>query len=110
MKKSPFKQTMPSGVRDLEDDLSSDYKGHMERLGSVEPFKLVTNMTSLSRNAKEAIEYSFRVGDRVRLVRNFNRTGEISACVPGNGSFPWYFVRFNDGYEDRFTSNELESE
>ena len=97
MKKSSWKQTKSPGVRDMKNDLSKDFKGHMEKMGAVEPFKL-----------KETTEYAFHPGDRVRLVQNFNRTGEVVGCVPGNGTLPWYFVKFNDGTEDRFTADELE--
>lgn len=98
MKKSPFKQKMSKGTRDIEDDLSKDYKGHLEKLGTVEPFKL----------KKEAVEYLFHPGDRVRHGRLFYKVGEVTSCVPGDGRTPWYFVSWEDGTEDRYTGDELE--
>lgn len=41
MKKNPWRQSMSKQVRDIEDDLSSDYKGHLVRNGSVDPFKVL---------------------------------------------------------------------
>jgi hypothetical protein len=100
MKKSSFKQSKPKGVRDMEDDLSKDFKGHIEKNGTVDPFKI-----------KEAIEYAFRLGDRVRSVQNFQKTGEVTSCVPGDGKNPWYFIRWDsDGSEDRYMADELELE
>ena len=41
MQKHPWRQTIPSKVRDIEDDLSGDYKGHLVHNGSVDPFKVL---------------------------------------------------------------------
>jgi hypothetical protein len=54
--------------------------------------------------------YKFNPGDRVRSTSNWTKTGEVTDCVPGNGSYPWYFVRWDDGTEDRYTDDELEAE
>lgn len=32
---------VPDGVRDLRQDLSRDYKGHLKRNGTVEPWKII---------------------------------------------------------------------
>lgn len=44
MKKSPFKQKMSKGTRDIEDDLSKDYKGHLEKNGVCQPFKIIKSI------------------------------------------------------------------
>ena len=49
-------------------------------------------------------------GQRVRHTSEFTKTGEITTIVPGNGTFPWYFVLWDDGSADRYTEEELESE
>lgn len=41
MQKHPWRQSISKGVRDIEDDLSNDYKGHLVRNGSVDPFKVI---------------------------------------------------------------------
>lgn len=41
MKKSDFKEKIPKGTRDVRNDLSKDYPGHLERLGDVGPFKIL---------------------------------------------------------------------
>lgn len=41
MKKSDFKEKISKGSRDLRDDLSKDYPGHLERHGDVGPFKIL---------------------------------------------------------------------
>ena len=89
MKKSPFKQSKPSGVRDMESDLSKDFKGHLEKLGTIEPFKL-----------KETTEYVFDYGDRVCLRHQF-KLGEIVGCVPGGGGGSgYYYVRWDGETEE----------
>lgn len=52
-------------------------------------------------------DYVFSEGDRVYCTLN-NKYGEVISRVPGNGSIPWYFVKFDDGTEDRFTKDDLE--
>jgi len=39
MKKIARKEVTPKNVRNLEDDLSKDYKGHIAKNGDVEPWK-----------------------------------------------------------------------
>lgn len=51
--------------------------------------------------------YTFHPSQRVRGKYN-GKSGEVTTCVPGNGSFPWYFVKWDDGTEDRYTESELE--
>lgn len=46
-------------------------------------------------------------GNRV-YCKNNGKYGEITTIVPGNGTFPWYFVLFEDGTEDRFVAEDLE--
>jgi hypothetical protein len=53
--------------------------------------------------------YEFSVGQRVRSVRDWTKVGEINSMVPGNGSIPWYYVTWEDGTEDRYTAEELET-
>jgi len=54
------------------------------------------------------MKYKFNPGDRVTVD---GKHGEVTTCVPGgNGSIPWYFVRFDDGTEDRFTAEQLTPE
>ena len=52
-------------------------------------------------------EYQFSLWDQVRVN---GRSGEIVFRVPGDGQIPWYFVRFEDGTEDRFQADQLERE
>jgi hypothetical protein len=54
--------------------------------------------------------YIFHEGQRVRSKDYWNKTGEITCMVPGDGRTPWYFVLWDDGSEDRYTAEELESE
>lgn len=54
------------------------------------------------------ITYDYR--PRVRHKSEWEQTGEVATCVPGNGSIPWYFVRWDNGVEDRHTADELELE
>jgi hypothetical protein len=49
--------------------------------------------------------YAYRIGQRVQ--HRDGRTGEITSMVPGNGTFPWYFVHWDNGTEDRHTGDEL---
>ena len=53
--------------------------------------------------------YKFDSGDRVRLVGDWQKTGVVDTTVPGNGSLEWYFVQWDDGTYDRYTSGELEA-
>jgi hypothetical protein len=62
------------------------------------------------KNWLEAVSYVFEVGDRVRLVDDFRKTGEVVGAVPGDGITPWYFIRFDDGTEDRYIADDLERE
>lgn len=39
-KRIPFKQKISGKVREFEDDLSNDYQGHYDHMGTVWPFKL----------------------------------------------------------------------
>lgn len=55
------------------------------------------------------VTYKFREGERVYCTAN-GKYGEVTICVPGNGTFPWYFVKFDDGTEDRFTDEDLTTE
>jgi len=62
-----------------------------------------------------AVNYVFRPGQRVRH-KYYRCTGEVTTCVPGNGSFPWYYVKWDDaditnpftGDDERYTAEELE--
>lgn len=54
--------------------------------------------------------YKFQEGDRVRLVADFQKVGEVEICVPGDGITEWYFVRWDDGSTDRYMRDELETE
>ena len=47
-------------------------------------------------------------GQRV-YVADVSKFGEVQYSVPGNGTFRWYFVLFDDGTEDRFTLDQLEA-
>ena len=49
-------------------------------------------------------------GQRVRHTSEFTKTGEITTIVPGNGTFHWYFVLWDNGSEDRYVAEELELE
>jgi len=49
--------------------------------------------------------YKFQIGDKVFAD---GRPAEVISCVPGNGLLEWYFVRFEDGTEDRFTAQQLQ--
>jgi hypothetical protein len=39
------------------------------------------------------IVYEFTPGQRV--CHRDGRVGEVVTCVPGNGTIPWYFVRWD---------------
>lgn len=52
--------------------------------------------------------YAFHDGQRVCLAGAF-KLGEVTGMVPGDGKTPWYFVRWDDGSEDRYTADELEA-
>ena len=93
MKKSSFKQSKPAGVRNMEDDLSDDFKGHLEKLGTIEPFKI-----------KEGMNYAFSTGDKVKGEVDFRiKHGEVTSVVPGRGpGEEWYFVVWDDGTSDRY--------
>lgn len=47
------------------------------------------------------------MNDGTRVTVN-GRLGIMKFSVPGNGTFRWYIVEFDDGSEDRFTLDELE--
>ena len=49
--------------------------------------------------------YVFRPGQRVRVAGHGD--GYVVVCVPGNGTFAWYFVHLDNGSEDRFTDRDL---
>lgn len=51
------------------------------------------------------VAYMYAPGDRVYVAGHGE--GEVMTCVPGNGTMPWYFVRFDDGIEDRFVADDL---
>lgn len=46
-------------------------------------------------------------GTRV-YVSSVGKSGTVKFSVPGNGTFPWYIVEFDDGTEDRFVIEDLE--
>lgn len=52
------------------------------------------------------IDYIWAPGDRV-YVPGESQYGEVTSVVPGNGSIPWYYVRLDDGTEDRYTDAQL---
>ncbi len=54
--------------------------------------------------------YVFGVGCRVRSRSDFGLTGCVVGTVPGNGSFGWYFVSWDDGSSDRYVAEDLVSE
>jgi hypothetical protein len=62
------------------------------------------------KNWLEAVAYVFEPRDRVRSTSNFMKTGEVTSTVPGDGVTPWYFVRWDDGTEDRYVAEDLERE
>ena len=53
------------------------------------------------------MNYAYQPGDRV-FVKPLGKYGEVTACVPGNGTIAWYFVKPDDGDEDRWTEGDLE--
>ena len=58
----------------------------------------------------DSVSYEFEVGERVRLRDKFTQVGEITSTVPGDGKTPWYFVRWDNGLEDRYVAEDLERE
>jgi hypothetical protein len=65
------------------------------------------------RDPKLLLEMRYLLpGDRVRLTYEFNKTGEITSIVPGNGKpgEEWYFINFDDGSEDRCQIQDIERE
>ena len=54
--------------------------------------------------------YVFDVGCRVRSRADFKKAGCVVCTVPGNGSFGWYFVSWDDGSLDRYVAEDLEAE
>lgn len=48
--------------------------------------------------------YDYKPGDRVNTP---DGPGEVTTCVPGNGSIAWYFVQLDSGREERYTSDQL---
>ena len=105
IKKSSFKQKKSPGVRDIEDDLSKDFKGHVEKNGTVEPFELVKSVK------KEAVEYRFGQFDRVRSTSDWRKTGEINLRVPGDGTGKGYYeVIWDNGTRETVYSDDLEAE
>ena len=125
MKKSNFKQKKSSGVRDIEDDLSKDYKGHIEKNGTVEPFELKKDVKKEEWNpneilcfnyinpaiAKEGVEPQFKQFDRVRSKTDWRKTGEVSFSVPGDGTAGRYYnIIWDDGKEELVYSTDLEAE
>jgi hypothetical protein len=55
------------------------------------------------------ITYVFSPGQRVYIAGE-GLYGEVTSCVPGNGSIPWYWVRTDDGEMDRYTAEQLQEE
>lgn len=54
--------------------------------------------------------YAFDVDCRVRSRADFGKTGYVVGTVPGNGSYGWYFVSWDDGSSDHYVAEDLESE
>ena len=57
------------------------------------------------------VHYEFSNGQEVRNTRDWRRTGIIVGMVPGNGSIPFYYVRWDDSpdKEEGYTAEELEA-
>ena len=57
------------------------------------------------------VRYEFSDGQEVRSTRDWRRTGIIVGMVPGNGSIPFYYVRWDDSpdKEEGYTAEELET-
>jgi len=51
----------------------------------------------------------FIPGDSV-IITPTGEIGEVTAVVPGNGSFVWYFVKAENGTEDRWREQDLQFE
>lgn len=47
-----------------------------------------------------------RDGTRVYVIRE-NKNGTVKFSVPGNGTYRWYVVEFEDGSEDLYTIEDL---
>ena len=56
-----------------------------------------------------SVEYIFEEGQRV-FIPSAGKYGEIVVMVPGNGKTgeEWYYVKFDDGREERFQRNDIE--
>jgi hypothetical protein len=48
--------------------------------------------------------YEYKVGDRVIAD---GMEGEVVLVVPGNGRLSWYYVRFDDGSENKYIASWL---
>jgi hypothetical protein len=97
--------------KDAEDFAKTKHKGLPERKKKKKKKKKFSEwLKNMHPEYFEATNYEFGPGDRVRHRNNFQMAGEVTNCVPGNGSFPWYYVKWDNGQEDRHTSDELEKE
>jgi hypothetical protein len=68
---------------------------------------LVSSVGNINPNLPQSpqiMTYDYNPGDRVNTP---DGPGEVTTCVPGNGSFAWYFVQLDNGKEDRYTSDQL---
>lgn len=53
------------------------------------------------------IDYKFRPGQRVASAYDITKTGDVTTCVPRDGSIPLYFVKWEDGTEGFYMAEEL---
>ena len=52
------------------------------------------------------MDYKFYAGQRVRHADG--RSGEVTACVPGNGTTRWYYVKWDNGPNGSPVGTQLE--
>lgn len=54
------------------------------------------------------MDYQFQSGTQVHPKGDFQKHGEVAYHVPGNGSFPWAVVQWEDGTESVEPEHNLE--
>lgn len=72
----------PSGVRDIRDDLSKDYPGDLENMGTVEPFKVVKAGSEIPhpKYKNEAWDASLNF---IRQIAGLDKPSRIEALEGG---------------------------